>query len=204
MKKLDYNFYRRNNVVKIAKELLGKVLITRWKGIETSGRIVETEAYNGIIDKASHAWSGRRTPRTEVMYKDAGAGYVYLCYGIHHLFNIVTNYAGTPHAVLIRAVEPLKGIDTMLERTGKLKPDYTLTSGPGNVSKALGIFTAHTGISLLEEDIFIADDGYKLKKSDIIATARIGVDYAAEDALLPYRFIIKDNPYVSAKKKLNR
>ena len=201
MKKLDYNFYNRDDVVNIARELLGKVLVTQWNGVVTSGRIVETEAYRGVTDRASHAWNGRRTRRTEIMYDDGGKGYVYLCYGIHHLFNVVTNIKETPHAVLVRAVEPLEGISTMLQRTGKKKPDRTLTSGPGNVSKALGLMVLHSGISLLEEAVFIADDGYALKETDIVATTRIGVDYAGQDALLPYRFFIRGNIYVSGKKQ---
>lgn len=203
MIKLGYNFYNRANVVTIAKELLGKVLISQWEGVVTSGRIVETEAYNGIIDRASHAWNGRRTNRTEVMYKEAGTGYVYLCYGIHHLFNVVTNEIDTPHAVLIRALEPLEGIEHMLRRTNKVKPDRTLTSGPGNVAKALGISTLHSGINLLGDAVFIADDGYKVAKKNIVATPRIGVDYAGADAMLPYRFIIKGNIYVSGGKRYN-
>lgn len=200
MKKLDYYFYNRADVVNIARELLGKVLVTQWDGVITSGRIVETEAYHGITDRASHAWNGRRTRRTEIMYDYGGKGYIYLCYGIHHLFNVVTNIRDTPHAVLIRAVEPLEGISTMLQRTGKKKPDRTLTSGPGNVSRALGLQVSHSGVSLLDEAVFIADDGYALKKKDIVATTRIGVDYAGEDALLPYRFFIRDNIYVSGRR----
>jgi DNA-3-methyladenine glycosylase len=108
MKKLPLTFYQRANVLQIAKELLGKILVTKWDGIETSGRIVEVEAYNGIIDKASHASGGRRTNRNEVMYGKGGVAYVYLCYGIHHLFNVVTNEQETPHAILIRALEPFE------------------------------------------------------------------------------------------------
>ncbi|MFT3749038.1 MAG: DNA-3-methyladenine glycosylase [Agriterribacter sp.] len=200
LKKLDYEFYNRANVVQIARSLIGKILITQFDGIETSGRIVETEAYNGVADRASHAWNGRRTSRTEIMFGDAGMAYVYLCYGMHHLFNIVTNAKNTPHAVLIRAVEPITGIDTMLKRTGKKKLDRTLTSGPGNVAKALGIFTKHTGANLLDDLIFVADDGFKVNNKNIVATPRIGVDYAGEDALLPYRFVLKGNIYVSGKK----
>jgi len=200
MKKLDAGFYNRPDVVKIAKELIGKIIVTKFGNVVTSGRIVEIEAYAGEIDKASHAWGGRRTGRTEVMYNHGGTAYVYLCYGIHHLFNVVTNQQGIPHAILIRAIEPLSGIETMLQRTGKKKPDYTLTKGPGNVSKALGIFTRHTGLSLLGNEIFIAADDMKVQKKDILATARIGVDYAGKDAALLYRFILKGNPYVSGKK----
>jgi len=198
---LNQSFYTRPSVLTIAKELLGKILATTFDGKLTAGRIVETEAYNGVVDKASHAWGGRRTNRTEIMYANGGTSYVYLCYGIHHLFNIVTNVEDTPHAVLIRAVEPMIGINIMLERVGKQKADFTLAKGPGNVSKALGIYTHHSGLDLLQTDIFIADDGFKLKKPDIITTPRIGVDYAGDDAALPYRFIIKDNPYVSGKKQ---
>ena len=202
MRKLKIDFYQRNNVVQIAKELLGKILVTKWNDIETSGRIVEVEAYNGVVDKASHAAGGRRTNRNEVMYGEGGVSYVYLCYGIHHLFNVVTNRPETPHAILIRALEPIKGIDLMLERTGKKKLDNTLTKGPGNVSKAFGIsFKLHSGLSLLSKELFIAEDDFKLTKKDIVASPRIGVDYAGEDALLPYRFFIKGNPFVSGKTK---
>jgi DNA-3-methyladenine glycosylase len=202
MKKLTLSFYQRTDVVQIAKELLGKILVTKWNSIETSGRIVEVEAYNGAIDKASHASGGRRTNRNEIMYGDGGFAYVYLCYGIHHLFNVVTNKKETPHAILIRALDPLKGIDVMLERTGKEKLDNTLTKGPGNVSKALGIsFKQHSGHSLLSKDLFIAEDDFVLNKKDLAASPRIGVDYAGEDARLPYRFYIKGNPFVSGKPK---
>ena len=198
--RLDRSFYDRNDVQKIARQLLGKILVTKFNDVLTSGRIVETEAYAGAVDKASHAYGNRRTARTEVMFGNPGTAYVYLCYGIHHLFNVVTNKPDIPHAILIRAVEPLQGIETMLARTGKPKLDYTLTKGPGNVTWALGIFTSHTGISLLSDNLFIADDGFKIKQTEIITTPRIGVDYAAEDSLLPYRYIVKNNPYVSGRK----
>ncbi len=198
---VDRSFYDRPDVVKIAKELLGKILVTRFNDQFTAGRIVETEAYNGAVDKASHAYGGRRTARTEVMFGRPGIAYVYLCYGIHHLFNVVTNKQDVPHAVLIRALEPLHGIDFMLDRTRKQLLDNTLTRGPGNVSKALGIYTSHTGSDLLESEVRIVEDQYQVKRSAIGITTRIGVDYAGPDALLPYRFIVKDNPYVSGKRK---
>jgi len=200
MQKLGYDFYNRPDVTKIARELIGKILITQFNGIITSGRIVETEAYAGVNDKASHAYGGRRTNRTEVMYQEGGTAYVYLCYGIHHLFNIVTNKREIPHAILIRALEPMEGIQMMLQRAGKTKADFTLTRGPGNVSRVMGIYTQHTGLSLLGSELFIATDNHRVPKKDIVATARIGVDYAAEDALLPYRFILSGSPYVSGKK----
>ncbi|MDZ4795305.1 MAG: DNA-3-methyladenine glycosylase [Bacteroidota bacterium] len=201
MKKIGIDFYNRENVLAIARELLGKLLVTKWDGILTSGRIVEVEAYNGIPDKASHAFGGRRTNRNEIMYGSGGVAYVYLCYGIHHLFNVVTNSKEIPHAILIRAVEPVKGIDYMLKRVGKAKPDFTLTRGPGNLSKALGLSTLRSGYSLQSKELFIADDGFFFSKNVIAASPRIGVDYAGKDALLPYRFYIKGNPFVSGKPK---
>jgi DNA-3-methyladenine glycosylase len=197
--KLPLSFYQRSDVVQIAKELLGKILVTNWKGLITSGRIVECEAYAGVIDKASHAHGERRTARTKVMYSEGGFAYVYLCYGIHHLFNVVTNSKNIPHAILIRALEPLEGIEEMLLRTNKKKFDNTLTRGPGNVSKALGILTKHTGVSLLEKKMFIANDGWEYQKNEIGVSPRIGVDYAGEDALLPYRFFVKGDPFVSGR-----
>ncbi|HLG40035.1 MAG TPA: DNA-3-methyladenine glycosylase [Chitinophagaceae bacterium] len=199
MKKLPLKFYQRTDVLQIAKELLGKILVTKWDGIVTSARIVETEAYAGIIDKASHAYGARRTKRNEIMYAHGGFVYVYLCYGIHHLFNVVTNSQDIPHAILVRAGEPIEGIKEMLKRTGKKESDFTLTRGPGNISKALGISAAHSGLSLPDEKLFIADDGFRYSKKEIIASRRIGVDYAGKDALLDYRFFIKGNPYVSGK-----
>ena len=200
MKKLKPDFFRRANVVQIAKDLIGKILVTNWNGVITSGRIVEVEAYNGVTDKASHAFGGRRTSRTEIMYAKGGVAYVYLCYGIHHLFNVVTHKKEGPHAILIRALEPLKGIDEMLSRAGKKKADHTLTKGPGNVSKAMGIHVSHTGYSLQSKELFIADDGFVAGKGKIISSPRIGVGYAGEDALLRYRFFLCGNLYVSGKK----
>ena len=201
VRKLDNAFYERAGVVSVARDLLGKVLVTEFDGQRTSGRIVEVEAYNGIGDRASHAWSGRRTRRTEVMYAPGGLAYVYLIYGIHHLFNVVTNKKDTPHAVLVRALEPLEGIPLMLQRTGKPRLDTTLTRGPGNLSRALGLLTLHTGTSLLGDEIWIGDDGYRPKRSMIVAGPRIGVDYAGVDAGLPYRFFIKGSPWVSGPRK---
>lgn len=198
---LQHSFYERPNVTMIARELLGKILMTSFGDEITAGRIVETEAYNGAVDKASHAYGNRRTNRTEVMFGAAGTAYVYLCYGIHHLFNVVTNKSGIPHAILVRAIEPTEGISVMQDRTRKKVLDNTITRGPGNVSKALGIFTYHSGLDLTESEIRIVDDGFRYKKKEIAVTTRIGVDYAGPDALLPYRFIVKDNPYVSGKRK---
>jgi len=197
---LPDTFYDRANVVTIARELLGKVLVTEFGGQRTSGRIVEVEAYNGVVDRASHAWNGRRTKRTEVMFGAGGRAYVYLIYGIHHLFNVVTNRSGVPHAVLVRALEPLEGIPVMLERVGKPRLDHTLTRGPGNLSRALGLLTTHTGVTLSGGEIWIGDDGTRVPRSRIVVTPRIGVDYAGPDAELPYRFFVEGSPYVSGLK----
>jgi DNA-3-methyladenine glycosylase len=200
LRKLDHSFYDRKDVVRIARELLGKILVTQLDSIRTSGRIVETEAYNGVEDRACHAFGGRRTARSEHLYGGPGTVYVYICYGMHHLFNVITNKKDTPHAILIRALEPLEGIDFMLKRSGKPLADYTITKGPGNLSRALGMSKIHTGGDLFSEEIFIEDDGLRYKKNEILVTKRIGVESAREDAELPYRFIVKGNPYVSAKK----
>jgi DNA-3-methyladenine glycosylase len=199
MKKLARAFYLQPDVVQVAKELLGKVLVTNFEGILTSGRIVETEAYAGETDRASHASKGR-TNRTEVIFGEGGRAYVYLCYGIHQMFNIVTNKAGVPHAILIRAVEPMEGVEDMLIRTGKAKPDHSLTRGPGNVGKALGFHTSQCGLSLTGPELYVADDGFLVDPASIVASPRIGVDYAGEHAEWHYRFYLKGNPYVSGKK----
>lgn len=200
MKKLPQSFYEQENVVHLARELLGKLLVTDWDGTRTTGRIVETEAYAGLHDKASHAYRGC-TPRTSVLFETSGTAYVYLCYGLHQMFNIVTAKAGTPHAILIRGVEPLEGIDVMLQRTGKKVADASLTRGPGNVGKAFGFHRSQTGLPLQSQQLYLADDGYTLSPDAVGASPRIGVAYAGIDALLPYRFYIKGNPYVSGKLK---
>ncbi|MBK7562030.1 MAG: DNA-3-methyladenine glycosylase [Chitinophagaceae bacterium] len=201
MKKLSVGFYRRDNVLQIARDLLGKLLVTRWNGQTTSGRIVEVEAYEGVLDKASHAFGGRKTNRNEIMYANGGLTYVYLCYGIHHLFNVVTHTKKTPHAILIRALEPVKGVEIMLERTRKRSGDNTLTKGPGNLSRALGLTVWHSGRSLQSKELFIADDGFVYSEKEIAASPRIGVDYAGKDAARPNRFYIKGNLFVSGKPK---
>lgn len=201
MKKLSLNFYKRKDVVAIAKELLGKVVVTNIDGKKTSGRIVETEAYVAHVDKASHAFGGKRTARNEHMYATAGTAYVYICYGMHQMLNVVTNDKDVPDAILIRAVEPLQGIDIMLQRTGKQQLDFTLTKGPGNVGKALGIFKHHSGLHLLDDEIYIADDGFKINENEIGISGRIGVASAGADALLPYRFYVRGNKFVSGKNK---
>ena len=187
--KLKTDFYERPDVVQIAKDLLGKYLFTRFDNVTTGGIITETEAYNGIVDKASHAYNDRRTARTEIMYATGGTAYIYLCYGIHSLFNVVSNVQNVPHAVLIRAIYPTHGINHMLARRGMKTMKKNLTAGPGTVSQALGIHYADSGLSLLGNKIWIEDKGLVI--NEFKTTPRIGVAYAKEDAALPYRFVIE-------------
>ncbi len=189
--KLSSDFYLRDDVVSISRELLGKVLCAKSGGVLTKIIITETEAYAGEADRASHAYRGRRTRRTEPMFGDGGTAYVYLCYGIHHLFNVVTSKAGTPHAVLIRAGTPLSGTDQMLARRNKTAVDKTLLGGPGSLAQALGITTENTGTRLTGSNIWIEDHGIDIDDDTIIAGPRVGIDYAGADAALPYRFIAK-------------
>ena len=194
--KLNEDFYQGTDVVKIARELLGKVLFTRIDGVITGGTIVETEAYSWI-ERGCHAYGARKTARNEIMFRKGGFAYVYLCYGIHYLFNVVTNREDTPEAVLVRALEPLAGVDHMMERRVFPKPDFHLTSGPGKLTKALGIGRSFNGKYLLDDEIWIEDSGMKLAKNKIVASERIGIDYAGEDARLPWRFTIKGSAWVS-------
>jgi len=197
--KLRPDFYRRQDVEQVAQDLLGTVLVTQIGPKRCSGMIVETEAYAGITDRASHAWNGRRTKRTEIMYHSGGVVYVFLIYGIHALFNVVTGKQDVPHAVLIRAIEPTNGIKTMQKRRGIKTIKTNLTAGPGLLTQALGITTTHSGIDLQGEVIWI-EDGEKISADQIMSSPRIGVAYAGEDALLPRRYCIKDNLWVSANK----
>lgn len=190
--KIPPSFFIRENPVQIAKELLGKFLFTYIDDSLCGGIIIETEAYGGIKDKASHAYGNKKTNRNRPMYEKGGITYIYLCYGMHHLLNIVTNIKDIPEAVLIRAIKPCAGIDIMVKRRGKEKLDSKLCSGPGSLCTALGI-----NMSLnrkdLSDTIWIEDRGHKLKSFNIIETPRVGVDYAKEHALLPWRFLIDDD-----------
>lgn len=201
MPKLAYSFYQNTDVNDLAAQLLGKLLFTRIDGELTSGVIVETEAYKGIEDKASHAYGGRFTNRTQVIYEEGGLSYVYLCYGIHHLFNVVTAPKGTPHAVLIRGIEPVQGIDIMLRRRNMaiLKPN--ITAGPGALSKAMGIDKGLNAKDLLGDEIWIEDSGIVFPGDQIVSSARVGVDYAEDHALLPWRYYIRGNKFVSKPNK---
>lgn len=194
--KLSRSFYERSDVVTIACELIGKRLCSNQDGIFTSSLITEVEAYSGTNDKACHANNGLRTKRTEVMYGQGGHAYVYLCYGIHHLFNVVTNVENVADAVLIRAVEPEHGVQHMLERRNMKKLHKRLTSGPGTLSQAMGITTKMTTTDLLGDKLWIEDDT-ELSTPEIVVSKRIGVDYAGEDALKPWRFYAKGSIWVS-------
>jgi DNA-3-methyladenine glycosylase len=184
--KLAPEFYLREDVITIARELLGKILFTNINGHICSGIIYETEAYNGIIDKASHAYGNRYTKRTEVMYRRGGCSYIYLCYGVHSLFNVVTNIEGVPHAVLVRGLIPQKGTRYMKERLTTLP---NVLGGPGILSKAMGLHYTMTGVSLLLKKMWIEDNGLSTIPENIISTPRVGVDFAGIDAALPYRFV---------------
>jgi len=194
--KLPETFYQRSNVVKIARELLGKGLFTKVDGITTGGIIVETEAYSWK-ERGCHAYGSRKTQRNAVMFGKGGYSYVYLCYGMHNLFNIVTNSENVADAILIRAVEPLEGIKEMKRRRGTLSNDIHLTSGPGKLTKALGIDRKWNGKFLIGNEIWVEDFGTGVHKNKIEASHRIGIDYAGEDAKLPWRFTVKGNLWLS-------
>ncbi|SNC75688.1 DNA-3-methyladenine glycosylase [Hymenobacter gelipurpurascens] len=198
--KLPLDFYRRPDPVGIARELIGKHLFTRIDGVLTGGRIVETEAYAHLNDQACHSHLGRYTARTKIMYEPGGVAYTYLIYGRYTLFNIITNEAGKADAVLIRGLEPLEGIPEMLLRRGITAVQRNLTSGPGLLTQALGITTAHYGTDLTGNFIWMEDQGEKVAYEDIIASPRVGIDYAGEDAALPWRFRLKDSKWVSPAK----
>lgn len=189
-KRLSRAFFAQHDVVQVARELLGKVLVTRIDGNTTAGIITETEAYAGAVDRASHAFGGRRTKRNEAMYAAGGCSYVYLCYGIHQMFNVVTNKKDVPHAVLVRAVQPILGMEVMAERRhGRVLS----TDGPGKVTQALGIHTGHNAFDLAGDVLYIEDRRIVVPDKEIITGPRIGVNYAGEDALLPYRFLTRMN-----------
>jgi DNA-3-methyladenine glycosylase len=194
--KLPRSFYTRPNVVTVARDLLGKILVVPAKnGKRVSGMIVETEAYRGPLDRAAHSYGGRRTKRTEPMYGIGGTAYVFFVYGMYFQFNVVTNAAETPHAVLIRAVEPVEGLELMRERRAG-QPDRNLTKGPGKLCIAMGIDRRLDGADLLGDRVWL-EDRPAVRRSQIGSGPRIGIDYAGEWVEKPWRFWIKDNPFVS-------
>lgn len=196
MPKLPREFYQQEDVVSVAKQLLGKMLFTNIEGVLTGGIITETEAYDGVVDKACHAYGGRNTNRTVTMFLAGGVTYVYLCYGIHHLLNVVSGKEGNPQAVLIRAIEPTLGIETMLLRRKMEKLAPRITAGPGALSQALGIGKQLNAKSLSADEIWI-EEFTNYQETEIVATTRIGVAYAEEHALWPFRFYVKGNNFVS-------
>ncbi len=196
MKPLPREFYTRKNVLEVARDLLGKKLVVPDKnGSRVAGLIVETEAYRGPEDRASHAYDGRRTQRTETMYGIGGTAYVYFVYGMYDQFNVVTNVEDVPHAILVRAVEPIEGLD-IIRRRRRGRPEYELTSGPGRLCLALGIDRRLDKADLLGDRIWI-EEGISISPRQIARGPRIGIDYAEKWVSKPWRFWVKDNPFVS-------
>ena len=196
--RLSREFYTRGDTLKIARDLLGKLIVVPdGRGTRVSGMIVETEAYLGEIDRAAHTYGGRRTPRNEVTYSAGGNVYVFFVYGMYHQLNIVCGAVDNPHVVLIRAVEPVEGIEIMRTRRGEMK-DRNLTSGPGKLCIAFGIDRGFNGEDLLGERIWL-EDLESFSKSQIAVGKRIGIDYAGDDAEKPWRFWVRVNEYVSKK-----
>lgn len=195
--RIEREFYMRDAVT-VAKDILGKIIVKKDdKGKRFSGRITEVEAYMGIFDKASHSYGGKRTKRTEVMYKEGGHSYIFLIYGMYECFNVVVEAEGNPQAVLVRGIEPLENKNLMQEKR-KVKKEKDISNGPGKLTKALGITREDNGVDLVnDKNIWIEDDGYNVK--EIVETTRIGIDYAEEDALKPWRFYIKDSEFISKK-----
>jgi len=194
MNALPDSFYARKDVTQIARQLLGKKLITNILGKRSAGIIVETEAYS-FRERGCHAYDSKMTKRNKVMFEAGGVAYVYLCYGIHHLFNVVTNKPGLADAVLVRALEPCEGEEWMLKRMNATST-RRITSGPGKLTKALGIDRTFDGKYLNSAEVWI-EEGVNVSSRKIVASARIGIDYAGEDARLPWRFSMKNNVWVS-------
>ena len=194
--KLHRSYYLSDDVVTLAHDLIGKVVVTNINGHLCRAMIVETEAYRGLNDKACHANNGKRTPRNEIMYAEGGHAYVYLCYGIHHLFNVVTNVKDRADAVLIRALHPIEGLVAMTDRLPKKRK--LLLNGPGVLTKAMGIRTNMSGMDLLGNEIWL-ENGVAVKSNEITVSKRVGVEYAEEDADLLWRFYITDDPNISVR-----
>jgi DNA-3-methyladenine glycosylase len=196
MEKLPRKFYKRDDTLQIARDLLGKNLVVPDRtGNRVSGMIVETEAYLGPLDKAAHSHNNRRTKRTEPMFSEGGVAYVFFVYGMYYQFNVVVGKRDVPHAILIRAIEPIEGIDAMRSRRGEM-PDGNLTSGPGKLCISLGVDKSVNGEDLRGKRVWI-EDGRTLQRNEIKSGRRIGIDYAGEFAEKPWRFWVKHNVYVS-------
>jgi len=193
-------YFHHQDVLFLAEDLIGKYLFTNIEGQLCGGIITETEAYQGVTDRACHAFGGRRTARNEVMYAQGGVIYVFLCYGIHSLLNFVTNQKEVPEAILIRSILPTHGEELILRRTGKSQITSEIGQGPGRVSKALGVNTQHSGCKIPSDMIWLEDREFAIPKDEIMRTPRIGIDYAGEDALLPYRFVWEQSKFMFTKK----
>lgn len=196
--KLSKSFYQRSDVTQIARELIGKLLFTNIEGVICGGRIVETEAYSWK-ERGCHAFNKRKSARNAIMFEPGGYAYVYFCYGMHHMFNVVTNKKDNAEAVLIRAIEPVVGLEEMKARRGILRSPFQLTAGPGKLTKALGIDRKLNGKLLMDDEVWIEDADEKISKNAIVASPRIGIDYAGDDALLTWRFYLLENRWVSKK-----
>jgi DNA-3-methyladenine glycosylase len=198
--RLNREFFVRTNTLRVARDLLGKVLVVpEANGARVSGMIVETEAYLGVDDKAAHSYGGRRTARNEVTYAEGGHVYVFFVYGMYYQLNLVAGVTDHPHVVLIRAVEPVEGIEIMRERRGEMK-DTNLTSGPGKLCIAFGIDRSLNGEDLLGDRIWV-EEYRNFKKSEIVTGPRVGIDYAEEFIDMPWRFWVNGNPYVSKTRR---
>ena len=197
--KLDKSFYLQDASV-LARKLLGKILVLKPNKSSNvlAGRIVETEAYLGVDDAASHSYKGRVTPRNRIMYEDGGLIYVYLIYGMYFCFNIIANKKNIPQAVFIRALQPLQGIDIMRKNNRKAKSDHTLTNGPCRWTASFGIDKSFLGKKIYSNRTYLLSRK-DIKNKFIVKAKRIGIDYAKEAKDLPLRFYIKDNPFVSRK-----
>ena len=197
-KKLPREFYTRPDVLEVARDLLGKRLVVpNRNGTRVAGIIVETEAYRGPEDRASHAFGGRRTNRTETMYAMGGTAYVYFVYGMYNQFNVVTNVENTPHAVLVRALVPVEGLD-VIRRRRPGRSEYEWTSGPGRLCIALGIDRRLDKADLLGDRVWL-EEGISISPRQIARGPRIGIDYAEAWVSKAWRFWIKDNPFVSRR-----
>jgi DNA-3-methyladenine glycosylase len=196
--KLPREFYTRPSVLTVARDLLGKLLVVpAASGERVSGMIVEVEAYRGPEDRASHAYGGRRTRRTETMYGQGGVAYVYFVYGMYYQFNVVSNVADIPHAILVRALQPVDGIELMRERRHQ-HPDHNLTNGPGKLCIALSIDRTLDNADLSGERVWL--EAYEsISPRRIAKGPRIGIDYAEAWIDKPWRFWVKDNSYVSRR-----
>ena len=195
--KLTTDFYQREDTLQIARDLLGKSVFSSIDGELCGGIIIETEAYMGPDDRGSHTFNNLRTPRNEMMFSAGGVVYMYICYGIHNMLNIVTGSSNTPHAILIRAIEPNLNLEVMRDRRNISNDDIRLCKGPGALCKALGLNKTHNGTDLQSDIIWVEDKNFRYSDSQIKATPRVGMNFEGEYKSIPWRFYAKGNKYVS-------